>query len=246
MKQPLQRLRNILNFLTFPIQFRPIDHDDWKSKVAGGINFTARSSSSRIFGHKQFYFMALQKGDVILYGKRPTRNNAFKIGQRNVRRGGVNQTQEVAMLRLQRKFINMHAPNGEHDATRRNLKPVNSGRNTVHTDPGIAPLYGPRRPAQSQQGHFQMRAGINGIAAHLNSKRMRSIDHMRNHRAFYIVTKPSYPAKSADAFWQGLGFDSLNAPRIRQNSVYTRITDFFGEARSLYRASQYKKINCHV
>jgi hypothetical protein len=91
-----------------------------------------------------------------------------------------------------------------------------------------------------------MRAGINGITTHLNGKRMGGINHMRDRRGFYVVTKPHDPTKSAYAFWQGLGFDPFNAPRIGQNSVYTRITDFFGEARGLYRAGQYEKVCCHV
>ena len=245
MKQPIQRPRNTLNFFTFPVQIWPINHNYWQSKVTGSVNFTSRTASSRIFGYKQIYFIFLQKSDVTLFGKRPTRNNTFKIGQRNFKRRWVDKAQKVIMLRLSTKFGKMHAPKSKHDTTHGHFQQTDGGSNTIHFFPQVSFLCDPRRPTQSEQRDFQMRASINCITAHFNCKRMGSINDMRNGGSFKIFAKTLYSTEPAYPFRQRLRFDTFNAARIRQNSVYTYIADFFGEKSGLYRSGQYEKVNSH-
>ena len=94
MKQPLHRLFDAFNLLTFAQQGRTIDHDNRQRQSTSSLYFADRPASSGIFGHKHLDSMVPQQSDVILHRKGTARHDAVIIRQGDVRRGRVDKAQK--------------------------------------------------------------------------------------------------------------------------------------------------------
>ena len=229
MKQPLHRLFDGFNLLTFAQQGRAIDHYNGQRQCARSLYFADRPASSGIFGHEHLNSVVLQQSDVILHRKRTTRYDAVIVRQDDVRRRLVDKPQKIMMMGMGCKRIDMHAPKGQHDALFGTLELVDRIRNTVNLDPEISSFGKPRAPFHPQKRKSQFGAGIHGIAAHLHSKRMGGIDNMGYGFFFEILTKSSNTTKTANTFWDRLGFCAFNTSRIGQVGLNASISNMFGQ-----------------
>ena len=150
------------------------------------------------------------------------------------------------MMGMDRKGIDMHAPKGQHDALFGTLKLIDRSCNTVNLDPEISSFGKPRAPFHAQKRKSQCGAGIHCVAAHLHSKRMGGIDNMGYSFFFKILTKSSNAAKTANTFWDRLGFCAFNTSRIGQASLNARISNMFGQRARFAGSGKDQKVHGYV
>lgn len=209
MTQPCHHIGHTVSFGTIWNR-RAINHYDRKAQFARCFNLGVSPCATSIFRHHQIDLMIPHQCQIILHCERPARHQNMVLGKRRQTAGRVDQTQQIEMLRIGRKVIQMHAPHSQHHARSRAIQRPDSPCDVTHMGPVVARLRRPRRTGQSDQRHILGGASDHRIATHLRRKRMRCIDHMGHAMLCQISAQALNATKATDTLGQWLAFGSLN------------------------------------
>ena len=149
------------------------------------------------------------------------------------------------MLRVGRKFGQMHAPDRQHDARHWPVQRRDSARDVGHLDPPVAALRDPRCPRQRNQWHARRVTGRDRIPAHLCGKGMGCVDHVADALGQQIVNQPGDAAKAPDTLRQGLTLGPLHTPRKADGAAQTLRGHRIGQLRGLGRTREDQKVGWH-
>ena len=165
-------------------------------------------------------------------------------GQHAVRR--INQPQQVEMLRMGGKVVQMHPTNRQHDPCSGTLQRAHGTRDVRHMGPAVAALRLPRRARQRDQRHARLGAGRHGIAAHLCGERMGGVDDMRDAMRAHICDQPCNTTKSPHTLGQRLLHGLFNAARVGNHTTNRIVTQGPAQRGRFGRAAKNKKVGAHV
>ena len=146
------------------------------------------------------------------------------------------------MLGLCRERCQMHSPQGQHDAPRRPAQRSDGSREIGHRLPPVAQAGLPGGARQRQQRHAGLRAGRDGVAAHLRGKRMGGIDEVRHTLVAQIPHQPGHAAEAAHAHGDGLRPGLGHPAGIRQHSAFATFGQGQRERAGFQRAAEDKDV----
>lgn len=192
-------------------QGRAVNHDNRQAKRARSGDFGIRRGAACVFRHYDVDLVMVHQRLVFFCNEGPARNDHLRIRQRQCRLGRVHQPQQVKMLRVGRKFSQMHATNGKHHPARGAVQRSHSPGNVRHVLPVVAGLRRPCRAGEGAERHLGLRAGSNGVAAHLRGKGVSGIDHMADLCVMEVSGQALGPAKPANPLRQRLPDRALHA-----------------------------------
>ncbi len=194
--KPVQNLVNAVHL--GPVgKGRAINHQDGQSKGAGGAQLGIGTTASRILRHDQIDAMGAHQRVIARHRKRPAINDHMVVGQRGRDLGRIDETQQIAVLRLRGERVQMHSADCQHHAARRPIQRGDGGRNVRHTLPVVARLRPPCQPGQGDKRDICYGAGGNRVGAHLHGERMSCVHYMRDSFARQMFGQTFHPAKAA-------------------------------------------------
>ncbi len=240
MRQPVQNLIHRRQFLPGR-QVGTVDHQHRYAERPRSIQLGPCARAARVFGHHKVGAMALYQSKVILIGERAARDDNFGVRQRQNARF-VDQSQQIVMLRVGRKFRHVHPTHGQKDA----LSPTGQ-RGDCRLDiwnllPAIPLLRFPGRASQRNKGNMRAFAGGNRIPAHLRGKGVRCVDHVGNCVVPYVFAQPIDPSESPHAHRQRLSARRVHAPGIRVDCGNTPVGKAAGQRIGFGRAAKKQEV----
>lgn len=244
MRQPVQN--SIDGEHLAPVgQGGPVDHDDGQAQFPRGRDLGHSARAAGILRDDKLCPMVLHQGAVACYRKRPAIHDDLRIWQRQGRLWRIDQPKQVAMLRVRREFGQMHPAHGQHHPRCRAVQRRNRASNVPDVVPVIPRLRRPRRAAERDQRNVGLRAGCDGVAAHLCGKGMGGVHNMADPVVFQISPKPLDTAKPADPQRQGLPLGARDTAGQRQRARYAGLGQTQRQGRGFCRASKDKEVCCH-
>lgn len=236
MSQPVQDLRGGCQL--GPLRDNgSVNHQHGQPKMARGVQLGACTCATRILGHDQFGFMRLHQGEIIVQRERAARDNNLRLGHRDIV-GFIHQTQQIVMLGLRGKLLQMHAANSKEHPLGRALQRRNRSRNIRHMMPRVSGTTLPCGTGQRSERNSRLGTSFGRVPAHLRGKRMGGINDM-GHRVFRdIARQPIGPAKPADPRRQGLRARIFHPPRVGICGIHPLFAHSFGQGVGLGGAAK--------
>lgn len=243
-----QPVDHILCAARFPARRNvgPVDHQNRQTEFSRRADFRIGCGTACVFRDNNLNPMSLQKGKIAFMGKRPTPNDDVMIGQWRKHAWWVDQAQQIEMLRVGRKFLQMHTSDGQHNLAPRTIQGLHRGSNIRQMGPSVIGLRPPRRAGQRNQRHIRSLAGLNRVAAHLRGKGVCRIDDMRDIIIAQIRNKAFNAAKPANPLVDWMRFGPGHTPGERQGAGKAARMHSLGQRSRLGRTCEDKKVRPHV
>ena len=221
------------------------DHDDGDSQRARSMQLCDGSGAAGVFGNNQLDVMRAHQLGVTCNIERAARDNHRVVRHRRRRRGRIDKTQDVMVLRLISKAFQVQAPDCEHDPLRCAAEGCDGRRHVSDVAPLIRFSGLPGRTSDGDQRDAGGVTGSNGIAAHLLGKRMRCVYDMRDLLCFDIGNQSGDAAKAANTLVNRLWTRAFDTARIRQRCRNTLVRHGAGELACLSGAAQDQEVVVH-
>lgn len=219
---------------------RPVDHHNSQTERTRSVQFGPCASATGILRHDEVNPVFAHQRLVFIRLKWPTGDHDIDIfkGQRSF--GGINEADQVMMVRLRGKIRQVLLANRQKNA----LRVTRQGRDGTGDIRDMLPLVAlpglPRRALERRQWNAAPRAGLHGIGAHLRGKGMRGVDDCRNVFAAQIGHKTIHTAKATDTCGQRLCDGRQGAPGIGEHRVVAAVGQGPRQARGFACAAQNK------
>ena len=226
-------------------QMRPLDQDNRHTQLARGCELCARSIAARVFGNDMGDAMRAQQGQVAFDCERATRQQSLNLQQWQCSFRGIDEAQQVEVLRPGGEGCESLFANREEDPGGSLRQSRNGGLYIAHVSPVIAGFCDPRQAFIGDKRRSGLGARKDGMAAHLRRKGMRGVDDVRDLLSVEGADEPVDPAEATHARRQWLFNGHRRASRIGENRGHC----CFGQGQCypgrLGRAAE-KKDACHV
>lgn len=223
---------------------RTVDHNDRQAQLPGGMYLGLSARSACVLRHDQFNRVATHQSKITVDCERPAIHDHSGLGQRQRAFGRIDKAQEVLMLRIGRKGIELHSANSQHDARRRSVQSRNGSGNIWHRLPNVLGRRLPGRAHQRGKRHVELCAGHKGVLAHLARKRVRGVNDMARSRVTQVAFEPLNAAKSAHTHRQWLPFGPVHTPGQRERRGYTGLGHSVAKSGRLSGSTQDQKVRC--
>ena len=227
-------------------QRRSRDHENGQTVVPGRGDLGVGGLTARVFGHHQGDPMHGDQSAIASFGERPPRDDHVVIGKGWRHRRGIDQPQDVAVLRVRRKVGQRLATDGEQHRLARAIERGDGGRGVRHLGPVVSRDRRPWRAGEGDKRQIDLGTCRDCIPAHLRGKRMRGIDDMGDARVLEVGDKPGHAAETTDPLRQGLAQGPLYPSRKRNRSVDACRMQGAGELRGFGGAAEDQKVGPHV
>lgn len=158
---------------------------------------------------------------------------------------GIDEAQQVEMLRVGRELGEVHAPNRQHHARRRTIKRGHRTGNVRHAHPIVPGLRRPGRARQRHERHACSLSRDDRVAAHLFGERMGRVDEMRDLVLLEVGRQTLRAAEPAHALRQRLSQGSRHAPGERDRALESQLRRMAGKGGGLGRSGQDQKVRGH-
>ena len=219
-------------------QHGAVDHQDWNAQVPGRRELGRGAVAARVLADHQIDAMFAHQSGIALDRERPAGHDHSPVRQGQSIDRGVDEAQNVVMLRLGRKFSQMHPAKGEEDATLFPRKRLNGLRNTGSHLPAVTWDGLPRRAGQGHQRHSRLAGRRDRVSAHLGGKRMCAINKMRDVVRMQVVRKTFRSTETAGPDWNRLGARAFDPSGIAQHRLVAPVGERMGQGRRLRGAAE--------
>lgn len=217
-------------FYPLPVgQFRAPDHDDRQTKRTRGFDLGARAFSAGIAGDDPFDSARAQHFHLALQREWSARDNDFRIRERQRLVCGIDEPQEVGVLRFGREWRDVLPANRKKNPGAIDRQSHHRGSDVRDFDPLVAGHPDPWRALKRNQLRSSRSTCRNRVAAHFAGEGVRCVDNMCDFLPANIFGKPARSPETADADWYRLagrragpsrvginGFDPCARDRIRK------------------------------
>ena len=217
----------------------PVDQDDRKAQLTGGVQFGPRARSAGVLGDDVGNLMRGHEVKVVRYGEGAARYDSTGIGKRKAFRR-IDKAQKVMMLGLYGEDFKVLPAYGEEDTGGFIGQGGHGSGHVGHQLPAVARSGLPRGTLQCQQRKSCDFSGLDGMRAHLGGEGVSGVDDMSDVLGPQIFDEAGHSAKAADALRQGLDYRCLSSPGVRENARNALICKGFGHRRGLGRAAKQK------
>lgn len=243
MSQPVQNLCHTRQFGPLR-QSRAVDHQHRQAQRPRGVQLGPRAKAARVFGHNQFDPMTPHQRLIVGQSERPARNNHVTMRQRQ-RARFIDQSQQIAVLRLGGEILKMHPANGQKHLLWRAGQGGHGAVNVRNMLPAVSVLFHPRRAGQRGQRHPGLTTGSDCIGAHLRGKRVRGVDDMSYSMVAQIGGQTVHASEPAHAHRQRLRARIIDAASVGIGRRDALLGHGFGQGVGLGRAAKDQEM-CHA
>lgn len=191
------------------------NHDDRKTELARRINFGSRTVSPGISRDNPFDRFGTHQGEVAVHSEGPACDDDVGLGQRQRAAGFIDEAQDVGVLGLGGKGLQMLSPDREKHACR--LVWQRPGRSAEIRDIEPAVRFA-NVPWRSHEGYqWRCCAGTSGnrVAADGTGEWMGGVDNMRDAFVTQVACEPFRASITSRAHWQWLAHRNLGTACIR-------------------------------
>lgn len=221
--KPIQNLSD--GFDCFPLgNERPADHYHRQRKITRRFDLGRGRASAGIPGHDNVGTEILKHGPITHALERPARHNHLCMGQRQRIPGGIDQPNQIDVLRGRRESSKMLPADAEEYTARLVPKSLRGSHDIIDFDPMVARRARPGRSFQRQQRHSGRLASGDRIRAHLCCEWVGRIDDAIDILGTKVVHEASNAAEAPDApsncRWQRIS----GATGIGQHRIDIRVT----------------------
>ncbi len=245
MTQPMHHIGDRVHFVSGR-DHGAVNHDHGHAAFTRGDDLGCGARPSGIFRHYKFDPVFAHQSTVALYIKRAAIDHDMTGGksERLIRR--IHQPQKIEMLRDGSKVSQMHAPDRQHDTGWGPVERRHRSRNVRDPGPEVRRLGHPWGPSQGHERDVALRAGRDGIGAHLGRKRVRGVDHMCDGFAAQMFSQSRNAPKATHALRQRLAAGMRNAPGERNCRRQTRFCHALAQSAGFARSSEDQQVEIHV
>lgn len=170
-----------------------LDHEHGQSQYARRDQLGHCPRAPGIFGYDEVDRLLPHQRQIACDAKRSAVDHDVMIGQSDRPIGLIDETQQIAMLRLRGECIDMHAAERKHHAPTRSSQRSDGRVDIADALPCVAVLRRPGRPCDSKMRDTGLRRRRKRMAAHLRGEGMRGIDQM----GYSVSTKIAHEAIDA-------------------------------------------------
>jgi hypothetical protein len=202
---------------------RPSDHDNRQCKVTRRFDLGRGSVSAGVTRNDNVGAKTLKHGPITGAVERPACHDHLRIGQRLWIARRINQPNQIGVLPIRCKGMQMLPADAEEYAARLGSKRLRRHRDIIDLDPMIAWYRLPGRSFQRQQRYAGDIASCNRIRAYLRCEWMGRINNAIDILDTKIVHKAGHPAKAANAPRDRRRQRIPGAPGIGQHGIDMRI-----------------------
>ncbi len=206
---------------------------------ARGIQLGARARAARILGDDHLDAVFAQQGQFARRREGAAIHDQMMVGPGR-RRGGIDEAQQVEMLRGLGKVADGLAAKCQEHARRVGAERSDRLFGIRHADPAITGAFHPFGSGQREQRHARPLRRRNRIGADPRGEGVGRVDQMRHAFALQVIGQPLDPAEPADAYRDRLGAGVLGAARIAQHRAYPALRQRGGQRARLGRAAEQK------
>lgn len=217
-----------------------LDHDDWNTALAGGIDFGAGTAAAGIAGDEDCDVLFAHQGKITIKGEGPAGDDNLGCRQRQARIRFIDEAQKITVLRLGGKRREMLAADSKEDGRRFIRESSDSVFEVGDSDPIIAIDGRPGGANESDQWRCGFGAGGDGILAHGIGEGVGRIDDVGDGCIAQVGGETFAAAVSTGADGERLVDRNLSAARIGIDRVKARVGDAAGECVGVTCSAEYE------
>ncbi len=245
MSNPAQHLLDSADFVSLR-RIGPIDHDYRQAKPTGGVDLGAGAFAASVSGNHKVNPAGFEKVTLCRFGKWPTINDDVVMRQGGAVLRGIDESQEIVMLRRGSEDRDFGSPDGKENSLGRVAKRPGGSGHVRHSGPAIAGAGRPRRSCKRDQGHASGCTRRDRVPAYLRGERVGGVDQVRDGVILEIRGQARFAAKSAGAGRQGLYDGIRHATGVGERGTQPHGGDVRRKGARLGGAAQDQEIWCHV
>ena len=245
MSNPVQNLFDGADLVSLQ-RVGSIDHEYRQAEPPGGIDLGAGAFAAGIPGNEKVDPVRFHKVTFGRLCKWPSINDDVVMWQCGAFLRGIDESQEIAMLRRGLEDRYFRSPNGKEDASGRIAKRSGGSGHVGHSDPAIARAGRPRRSCKRDQGYAGSCAGRDRVPAHLRGVRVGGVDQMRNGMVLEIVGQARCAAEPPGSSPQRLCDGIRHATSVGERGTQPHGRDVRRKGARLGGAAQDQEVWRHV
>ena len=245
MSNPVQNLFNGADFVPLR-RIGPVDHEYRQAERPRGIDLGAGAFAAGVPGYQEIDPVRFQKVTFIRRRKRPSINDDIVMWQRGRLLRGVDESQEIVMLRRGLEYRNFRSPNGKENPPGRAAKGPGGPGHARHSGPAVTWAGRPRRSCKRDHRHAGGGTGRDRIPAYLRRERVGGVDQVRNGMVLEVGGQACCAAKSAGSNRQGLCDGNCHTTGIGELGAQAHGSDVRREGARLGGAAQDQEIWRHA
>ena len=245
MSNPVQNLLNGADFVSLR-RVGPIDHDCRQVEFPGGIDLGAGAFAAGIPGYQKIDPVRFQKITLSRFCKWPSINDDVMVWQRRALLRGVDESQEIVMLRFGLEHRDFRSPNGKENPLGRTAKRPGGAGHVRHSGPSVTWAGRPRWSCKRDHGHARSCTGRDRVPAYLEGERVGGVDQVRNGMVLEIVDQARCATKSPGSSRQWLRDGMRHATGVGERSAQPHASDVCRKNARLGGAAQDQEIWRHV
>jgi len=221
------------------------DHDDGQAQRSRGVEFGAGRSAAGVLRNDVRDVMPLKERVIAVEGKRTTVEDDPVMQQRRRVIRGVDEAEQVLVLRSGGEGCERLAADGEKDPLRWQIKACDRCVDIGDNGPVVIRSSLPRRPRQGGERNAGEPGGFDRVVAHLRRERVRCVDQVRDVVLAEIVGEATSATETACSGRQGLRQRTLNASGERQGAFEACLRDSTAERAGLGRSAEDQEVDGH-
>lgn len=223
-----------------------IDHEYRQAEPPGGIDLGAGAFAAGIPGNEKVDPVLFHKVTFGRLRKWPSINDDVVMRQRGAFLRGIDESQEIAMLRCSLEDRDFRSPNGKEDPSGRTAQRPGGSGHVGNSGPTITGAGRPGRSCKRDQGHAGSCAGRDRVPAYLRCVRVGGVDEMRNGMVLEIVGQARCAAESPGSSRQWLCDGIRHATSVGERGTQPHGGDVRRKGTRLGGAAQDQEIWRHV
>lgn len=218
-----------------------LDHDYLNAERARRCDLAIGGAAAGILGDDDIDALVLEQSPLIFFAERAAGEKVTAVGNGEWRLDGIDAAHEIAMLGCSREASGFLATDREEDLARLAAQRSDGGLDILHARPAVAIGRLPGWTAKCEDWDTRAVCGHGGVGGDFAREGMSGVYHEIDLFLSQIINEPLDTSEAANPRRQGQRLGIGGPPRKGddcRNVVARR--EFFGQAASLGRASQYQ------
>lgn len=196
-----------------------VDHDDRYLQGAGGVEFGAGAGAASVFRNDMGDAVIAQEGGVGGFVEGSFGDYDRRVGQGKRGFGGVDEAQEVMVLRFAGKGLQGLLADGEEDAGGVFWQGAGGGFGGRDMGPVVGACGAPRRAFEGEERGLRLRAGGYGVRAHRCREGVGGVDDVGNALGLQVAGEALGATVASGPCGQGLGDGGVGSTGIGKDGV---------------------------
>lgn len=218
------------------------DHHHRQAEPARGGQLGCSARAARILAYDKIDGVVLHQAAIPFHGEGPAVDDQAVMRQGRGLSRRIDEPQEVVVLRLRGKGLDVHPPQRQHDAPAWPAKQIDRTLDVAGAKPAIAGNRRPGGPGQRDVRNARNPGGIDRMGAHLGRKGVGCIHKVGDVVAPQVLDQSCNAAEAADTGLDRLGLWRLRSAGIAERGFNAFCCEQTRQCACLRRAAQEENI----